>query len=168
MVVGSPNRAVDGSGLDCARLPRFVTLDDSAEASAAQVLICGRDPKRAGASSWLKSGAVLSTGVTTSGDVGSRMCRPAAAYPGWLWATSDRDLAERVGFANLSALGESVTYRFQVARVAVEASDAVGPCPILPGRGDPGWLFIQPRSRRAQTRPTHLTLRSICMMCCDS
>jgi hypothetical protein len=36
------------------------------------------------------------------------------------------------GIRTLSLPVESVTYRFQIARVAVDAGDAVGPCSILP------------------------------------
>ena len=43
-------------------------------------------------------------------------------------------MAERVGFGLLPPPLDSVSCRFHNARVAVNASDAVAPCPLLPAR----------------------------------
>jgi hypothetical protein len=55
------------------------------------------------------------------------------------------------GIRTLSAPVESVTYRFQLAGVAVDASDAAGPCSILPD-GRPQVLVGHTPTIREQVR----------------
>src|SRR3954454_8315167 len=63
------------------------------------------------------------------------------------------------GIRTLSGPAESATYRFYVARVAVDASVAVGPCPILRHETTGSLLFLDTWYISRQEKPMALSVK---------